>query len=481
MTANHSDDSQEVSGLRVYRNAGMKLIVIVCLVLLALVPLALIRDLLSERQMRHDEAIGNITSTWGGPQTIVGPILVVPYHRNIGVWRDPQGGGQAQQGEPTEKALAHAYFLPEALAVNGRLLPERLHRGIYEAIVFRSALEVSGQFRGPSFAEWKIPEEDVLWNEATVIMSVTDLRGVNQALSIKWGDAQLALVPGRTSETFGPLVQARVPLSPGSQSIPFQLTLNLVGSKYLWFAPLGAQTRVRLTSTFPDPSFQGCFLPAHRTVSSSGFEAEWEVSYYGRSYPQSWSDHAGDPLKGDALRKSLFGLAVQPVLDSYRYVERSIKYGILILALVFSAFFLFEVRSLVRIHPIQYTLLGAALCLFYLGVLSLSELIPFGWAYLIGACASTLLVAGYSAYVLKAARRAWTVAAGLTLIYGYMYVILRQEEHALLYGTIALFVALAAVMYGTRNIDWYSLGKESNTRAVPASPAPERDPKAALS
>jgi len=410
--------------------------------------------------MRHQEAIENITSTWGHSQTIAGPVLVVPYYRYVKVWKQPTSGNRTAEVETTEKVLARAYFLPEDLAVTGDLQTERLDRSIYEAVVYRSALEIRGRFTSPSFADWKVAEEDVLWNEATLAMAITDLRGANQTLWLTWGEERIALVPGGAVASLGSVVQARVPgLSAKSQPVTFQLTLNINGSEGLWFAPFGMQNKVRLTSAFPDPSFQGSFLPAQRKVTSKGFEADWEVSYYGRSYPQRWLDQDGDPLRGDVLRSSLFGVVIAPVVDSYRYVERSIKYGVLFLALVFSAFFIVEVRWLVQVHPVQYTLVGAALCLFYLALLSLSEVISFGWAYTVGAGAATALVAGYSAFLLRAARRAWLVAAGLGGVYGYMYIILRQQDYALLYGTAALFVVLAAVMYATRNVNWYGRDK----------------------
>ena len=175
--------------------------------------------------------------------------------------------------------------------------------------------------------------------------------------------------------------------------------------------------------------------------------------------PSLWTytpDAQGNPLQGEAVATALFGVALVPALDSYRYVERAIKYGILFLALVFTAFFLFEVRLLTRVHPFQYTLVGAALCLFYLAILSLSEFIPFGWAYLAGSVAATTLIGFYSAWVLGGARRAWLVAAGLAAIYAFLYVLLRQQEYSLLYGTGALFLALGVVMYATRRLDWYA-------------------------
>jgi len=433
------------------------MLTIACLVLLGLIPLVLIRGVLAERRMRHHEAIANITSTWGNPQVIAGPLLVVPYQRRVKTWKDQMVNGRLERIELTETVVARAHFLPTALSITGNVRPDRLHRGIYEALVYRSTLEVTGSFARPSFDEWKVAPEDVLWDEAVIAVGISDLRGASETLRMKWGEQLLPLVPAPRTGELGPAVQARLPQTPfAGDATDFEFALNLNGSQSLNFAPFGMETRVRLTSSFPDPSFHGTFLPAQRTVRADGFEADWQVSYYGRGYPQQWSDAIGHPLQGDTVAASLFGVGLVPVMDSYRYVERAIKYGILFLALVFTAFFLFEVRSLTRVHPFQYALVGAALCLFYLAILSLSEFIPFGWAYLAGSVAATTLIGLYSAWVLKGARRAWLMAAGLAAIYAFLYVLLRQQEYSLLYGTAALFLALAVVMYTTRRLDWYA-------------------------
>lgn len=435
----------------------LKMLTIGSLVLLGLIPLTLIRGVLRERRARHDEAVANITSTWGGSQRIAGPMLIVPYKRQVKTWKDQMLNGRLERVELTETLVARAHFLPAELAVRGQVVSDRLHRGIYEALVYRTELQVAGRFARPSFEEWQVAPEDVLWDEAKLVIAISDLRGASEALSLKWGEESLALVPAARTGEVGPAVQTLLPRSPFSaDTMDFAFALKLNGSGSLDFAPFGMQTRVHLSSPFPDPSFHGMLLPAQRRVTDAGFEADWQVSYYGRGYPQQWSDATGNPLEGETVANSLFGVALMPALDSYRYVERAIKYGILFLALVFTAFFLFEARLLTRVHPFQYTLVGSALCLFYLALLSLSEFISFGWAYLAGSVLATALIAFYSAWVLGGARRAWLVAVGLAVIYAFLYVLLRQQEYALLYGTGALFLALAAVMFATRRLDWYA-------------------------
>jgi len=244
---------------------------------------------------------------------------------------------------------------------------------------------------------------------------------------------------------------------PLASPVKFRVELTLKGSRGIRLAPVGESNRVKLSSPWPDPSFQGAFLPTERTVTPEGFTGLWEVSYYGRGYPQQWTDREGaGPARGVSLHGALLGVDLISLLDVYRYVERSIKYGALFIALVFTAFFLFEALARVRVHPFQYTLVGAALCLFYLALLSLSEFMAFGRAYLIGAAASTAAIAWYSAAALRSGRRSALLAAGIALTYGFLYVILRLQDYSLLLGTAGLFLVLVLVMGVTRRIDWYA-------------------------
>jgi len=199
------------------------------------------------------------------------------------------------------------------------------------------------------------------------------------------------------------------------------------------------------------------FYPQNGRFVSDGFDAKWKVSYYGRDYPQSCTSRTGNErFTTQAVSNSLFGSQFLSILDAYRYVERSIKYGVLFLVLVFTAFFLFEVTARQKIHPFQYLMVDAALCLFYLLLLSISEFVGFSWAYLIAAVASTLLITWYCRFFLGGGVRTFMIGAGLAGVYLFLYITLRQQDYALLMGAIALFVVLAIVMYVTRKVDWYA-------------------------
>ena len=433
------------------------------LILLLLIPLGMIDSLLDERLGRRDSTITEITSTWGKEQTIVGPVLIIPYRYFYKTWIEEtvkKGNQEIQQRkEVVENKIINAYFLPTQLNISGDLKPDKLHRGIYDAIVYTGNLKIAGQFTKIDFSAFKIADKDILWDDATVSFALTDLRGTHETLMLEADKQKLALIPGGLVPNFVSGVQTNVKGLVNQTKRDLNVNLNLVlnGSSGLQIAPIGIQNNVSLNSSWQDPSFNGAFLPMQRELSEQGFKAQWQISYYGRNYPQLWSETFNNgTFTLEAVNSSLFGVTLVSPIDSYRNVERSIKYGVLFVTLVFTAFFLFEVSGKIKIHPFQYLLVGAALCLFYLALLSLSEFIAFILAYIIASCASTTLITLYSMAVLKSGKRGLLMAGGLITTYSFLYVTLQATDYALLIGTVGLFMALSLVMYTTRDIDWYA-------------------------
>jgi inner membrane protein len=449
--------SQPTFGRR--HNTIIKLLGVGALVLVLLIPLAMITGVLNERLTRRNEAVADITSSWGKEQNVIGPVLGIPFqYRFKAVKEVPLAEGRVERREVEETATANAYFLPQLLKIGGEVQTQTLHRGIYDAAVFRAQLVLSGKFVPPDFGALKIDPRDMQWKDAFVTIAVNDLRGTREALILDWGGAKRPLLPG--SQVPGYTTGATASLGadkPIDSDVEFSITLDFNGSDGIFFAPFGVQNEATLRSNWPDPAFRGAFLPADRSVRSDGFNATWKVSYYGRDYPQQWTSRGGNErFNVQVVTNSRFGAQFLSILDAYRYVERSIKYGVLFLVLVFTTFFLFEVTARQKIHPFQYLMVGAALCLFYLLLLSISEFIGFGWAYLIAAAASTILITWYCRFFLGGGVRTLMIGAGLAGIYTFLYITLRQQDYALLMGAIALFIVLAVVMYVTRKVDWYA-------------------------
>ena len=437
----------------------IKLIGVGILILLLLIPLAMITGVLKDRLSRRDEAVADITSSWGKEQNVIGPVLGIPFqYRFKAVKEMPAADGKMERREVEETALANAYFLPQSLKIDGDVQTQMLHRGIYDAAVFRAQVTLSGKFASPDFGALKVDVKDVQWKDAFVTIAVNDLRGTREGLVLDWSGAKKNMLPG--SQVPGYTTGATALLSgdkPIANEIAFSIPLDFNGSEGIFFVPFGVQNEATLKSNWPDPAFRGSFLPSDRSVRPDGFNATWRVSYYGRDYPQQWESRAGNErFNLLAVTNSRFGANFLSILDAYRYVERSIKYGVLFLVLVFTTFFLFEVTARQKIHPFQYLMVGAALCLFYLLLLSISEFIGFGCAYMIAAVASTLLITWYCRFFLGGGVRTLMIGAGLAGVYTFLYITLRQQDYALLMGAIALFVVLAVVMYVTRKVDWYA-------------------------
>jgi len=447
--------SDPVPGLAAsLRSPTVKLISIGFLAFLLLVPIILIFGLVSERETRRNAATQEVASSWGSRQAITGPALVVPVTRR---WLEPA------MPKPTERTeVRHAIFLPERLRIRGTLESQTLSRGIFVVPVYRMTLTLDGTFNQPRLDDLGIAPAasqniDVAWNRAHLVLGVSEVRAIQDQAAVTWNGTSVPFLPG--ADGFGDAgagINAPVVVTGSETSHTFSIPLTLRGSVSAYFAPAAASTTVELTSNFQHPNFQGGWLPDTRAVSADGFRATWSVPFLGRSYPQAWLSGANG--SADAIQKSLFGVTLQDPIDPYRMAERSVKYSLLFVLLTFGSVWLVEVMAGVRVHPVQYLLLGAALCLFYLLELSLSEHLRFAVAYAIAAAAVVSLIAAYSVVALKRVRRAAVVTLGATTLYGYLYVVLTNEDYALLIGSIGLFLSLALVMLITRRIDWYGLG-----------------------
>jgi inner membrane protein len=427
----------------------MRIIVLAALVVAAQFPIWMIDSLVRERQQRRDLALEEVASKWGRQQSLSGPLLTIPYltHRTE----------KDASGKDVETVDSHvATFLPERLGVHGQLEVEARRRGIFSVPVYRTNLDVQGSFAKPSFVEWGIPETDVQWDRAQVMFGVSDIRALEAPTSIDWNGEAAELRPGPGERApFDSGVHAAVTIPRNAETILFQVPLRLKGSSGIYWTPVGRNTQVSLRSNWSNPSFQGNWLPDRHTVSARGFEAEWTVPYLGRNFPQAWLDSAVEPR---AFQTARFGVDLVQTVDHYQMASRSVKYAGLFLLLTFATLWLVEVLSGVRVHPIQYLMIGGAICVFYLLELSLSEHLGFMVSYLIATVAIVGQITAYGVAVLRSTRRAAVVGGMVTALYAYLYVVLTNEDYALLIGSIGVFVLLAAIMRLTRRVDWYGTG-----------------------
>jgi len=413
------------------------------LILLMLVPTAFIDNLVTERSARQEQVATEVSAKWAGSQILSGPYLYIPYKVTT---KDKDGKIQ----ETTESM----WLLPEDLHVTGTLQHEIRPRSIYKVLLYRAGLHDNGNFtlRLPSNVDPSV----VKWQEAKICFSLSDFKGIEERLSVHLGGTDYELSPG-LPEAGGNAngLSAQVVLSPTDigKSLSFSMDLKLKGSGFLHFVPLAGNSDFALKSGWSHPSFDGNNLPTERNLGDSGFDARWTFNKANLPF--------GTLLRDFQFDKSplAFGVTMVQPADQYAKTSRSVKYAILIIGLSFSMFFILELMQKKPVHPVQYVLIGLALVIFYTLLLSISEFLLFDTAYLIAALGVILLVSLYARSHFRNWKSAAMFGGVLTLLYGFIFILIRLEDTALLVGSIGLFAILALVMYASRNINWYGTPK----------------------
>lgn len=425
--------------LNLKHSIGARLAIIALLSLALLIPSFLIQELISERENRRNSVAEEISQKWGKKQTITGPVISVPYRHFSRV------------GESVEHAIQYAHFLPENLEIEGSVIPEIRYRSIYEVVVYNSKLSISGNFSPVNLNGFKVPPENFIPGDALVSVGISDMSGIKEFVKINWNNTEYVASPGVESKD---VLESGISISPNIETGKkhhFTFELNLKGSSSLLFSPVGKQTNVQLSSDWPTPSFTGHFLPVNREVQETGFNAKWSVLHLNRNFPQQWLGSKQE------VSKSSFGVELLLPVDTYQKTMRTAKYAIMFILLTFLTFFMIELLSKKIIHPVQYLLIGLALLIFYSLLLSISEYVVFELAYLIASAAIISLITVYSYSVLSDKLKTGIIFGTLTILYGYLYILLQLQDYALLLGSIGLFMVLATVMYLTRNINWFEV------------------------
>lgn len=434
-------------GISFHRKLSFKLFTIGILVLLLLIPKVMILSLINERSANAQEAIREVTSKWSNQQIIRGPILNIPYKKQF--YNDEK----EKYIEVTETAT----FLPKQLSINGQINPEKLYRSIYDVVVYQSEINMSGAFDSLNLQALNIKPETVMWDKATLLLFIKDLRGINKEVRLNWLGNEHVFTPGpSSSQDKESAISVALPHFTQEQNKEFKLTLDLKGSKSLLFTPVGEKTEVELSSGWNDPGFIGNFLPADRTINEDGFKANWNVLHFNRNFPQQWINKGGrEGIPSQVLHKSDFGVELVSIANHYQKNTRSAKYSILIIVITFVVFFLYEVFSRQRIHAFQYIMVGSAITLFYLLLLSITEHLGFNMAYLIATSAILVLVILYSGTFMPKLKDTMGVGAALAGCFGFVFILLQLESFALLTGSIGMFILLSVLMYTTRKVNWY--------------------------
>jgi|TARA_B110000211_G_C14019709_1_gene527079 inner membrane protein len=433
-------------------NIYFKVGIIFFLILILMIPTSMVESLIHEREGVQTKAINEVSSKWGNGQTISGPFISIPFDKYIKRFNKKDSINEII------KLKEWAHFLPEELKIQGNIIPEKRYRGIYEVVVYESKLKIQGNFDNIDFKKLDIDKKDVHFGKATINIGINDLKGIEKQVTINWNNKDFSFNSGTsTKHIISSGINAVVPIRKDSiTNYIFTTEIDLKGSQYLYFTPVGKTTDININSNWNTPSFTGMYLPDERTVSSTGFNSKWNILHLNRNYPQEWigNDYGID--------SSSFGTDLLLPVDNYKKSYRVARYAILFLVLTFITFFFVEIMSKVFIHPIQYLLVGIAIIVFYTLLLSISEHIKFNLAYIIASILTISLVSLYTFSILKSKQIGLLIFGILLIMYSFIFTIIQLEDYALLIGSLGMFTILCIVMYYSRKIDWYNikLGKE---------------------
>ncbi|MBC8054844.1 MAG: cell envelope integrity protein CreD [Sphingobacteriaceae bacterium] len=424
----------------------VKLSLIGLLTLLLLLPSNLIQDLILERQQRQDEVIAEISDKVSGKQLVQGPVMVLPYKTLV---NQKDNAGKITYKE----VVTNIYILPEMLNIKSTANTEVLHRGIFDAVVYDTRIRVEGKFSELELRKSGINPALILWDKAKIDIGLSDLKGLKNNPVINLQDTNYTVEPDFSGlKLFDNNLIITPDLSAAKNTaLKFSFDLDLRGSSELSFLHMGKSTVVTIEGKWNNPSFTGRYLPESRTISSEGFNAVWKMPYFNRPYPQQWVSETQPAIS--ALDAS-FGVKFILPVDQYQKTMRSAKYAILIIILTFISLFFTELLTKRRVHMLQYVLIGAAMTIYYTLLLSFSEQVGFNIAYFIASVATVSLIVIFIASLLKNKKAAIVFGGILSIFYSFIFVIIQLQDMALLFGSVGLFVIVAALMYFSQKINW---------------------------
>ncbi len=467
----------------VFHSPSFKFVLVGIIVLLLMIPLLMVWGLVSEREINARNVRAEVAGSWGLEQNVKGPFLIVPFIEKSTVISD---------GKPVEQLVERrAVFLPDDLVISGDVKSKILYRSIYEATVYNASLNIAGRFNSPDLSRIAPNATKIRWRDAVFALALSSVSGLKDTASLVINKShKIAFEPslGSGNVRSGSGIHARLFASNaapegGIPAFSFATDLSFAGSQALHFAPAGRNTRISLSSDWPHPSFTGAFLPKTREISNNGFRASWQVPHLARSVPQSWVGNDMQVFNGfpgsspnrlqnrrqvrtkilsplsygrslDQFGRTMFGVKFYIPLDFYDLVNRALKYGLMFLVTAFAGVFVMELLSGTRVHWVQYLFVGLAMVFFYVLLLSLSEHIGFFNAYVLSSVAVGGMLSLYVGKIYHSRSKGLIMLVLFLVIYGFLYMILRLEDYALLAGALLGFVMLGATMFLTLGVDW---------------------------
>ena len=437
--------------ISLFQSNTAKIIMVCMLTLGLLIPLEFVKDLIRERAARKHDVVQEVNQMWGSEVKFYGPALKIPYNSSLITTEIDETTGKSRILK--QISTNFFYLFPEVLNNKSKVVMNySLKRAIYNPMVFTTNMKFDGSFSKTDLSKQGILPDEILWNEASIVIQTTNLKSIKSDLRIKVGDKTLQLESKDLSDsTYGLLESDKFILDP-KQGFDFDFDISFNGSNSIQFIPVGKNTTVSIDGDWPSPSFMGSFAAQDdsKKITDKGFHADWKVFGINRPFAQI---HKNAMPHLDTYN---FGVRLIDTVDEYQQNERVSKYGFLVIGLTFLIFFLIQMVSKVSIHIFQYTMIGLALIMFYTLLISITEHSSFSIAYMVASIAVITMLMLYSYSILKSRRFSIFIASSLSALYVFIYVIIQMEDYALLAGSVGLFAILGSVMYFSRKIEWNS-------------------------
>ena len=429
-----------------------RMLMVGALILILLIPLTYVNLLIQERSYRQQDVVNEINQKWGNDVMLYGPILKLPYK----TYSETSTFNEKTKTylKETKTLINYAYIFPKELDINAKVKSKTLYLGNFESAVYTSNMAIKGSYESPSLASKGIKSEDIIWNNATMLLKTTNLKGIKNEMNIiidgKSYNFETNFSENSSQNHLDELETSFLSEALLENDFDFNLSVTYDGSNQIQIIPVGKTTTMSMASNWADPGFIGNYSPDDetRSISKDGFKVNWKVLSINRAFSQLYLN------KVPNLKQFAFGTKFVVLVDEYQKSERSAKYGFLVIGLTFLIFFLIQTMSKIHIHPFQYLMIGLALVMFYTLLVSISEHSNFLKAYLIAGISVILLISFYSKSILKDFKFSALIGLSLTALYSFIYVIIQLENYALLVGSLGLFLILATVMFVSRKIDW---------------------------
>lgn len=439
-------DNSKISKFK--NKIGTKPIIILIMILLFLIPINLIKSIIDDRSYYQSDAIDSILQPKGGEPNLQGIVLAIPYTKVIEIIDEDKNVTYKE----------NTYYIistPEEVNINSQINPEYLNRGIFEVPVFNSSFTIKGSFSKLDYSHTEIDNKNIQWDKAQILLGVLNKKTILESpeFFVNGKKLDISLTEASNCSPFSNTIFFDLPEKFVNKDIEFDINLKIQGGNKLKITPIARNTEIGITSNWTTPSFSGGWLPTERNIDESGFSAKWNIAGLSTIFPKIW-------LTENEIYKNKYPeqivVAFMTPVDNYKKTERSIKYALLFLLIPFITIFIFEIFTNIRIHPIQYCLIGLADVIFYLLLLSISEHLSFSATYWIASSGVSLLMLFYASTIFKVIK--WGLAFACTQFVSYIFLFgtLQAEDYALLIGSLGLFFVLCLLMILTRKIDWYS-------------------------